>query len=54
MLPRNFCHWDEGDGGVGDDGHRGGGKDPGVDADSALAVEASRMLLDNDAICRTG
>ena len=45
---------DEGDGGDDDDGHRGGGKDIGVDADSALAVEASRMLLDNDAICRTG
>ena len=44
---------DEGGGGD-DDGHCGGGKDPGVDAHSALAVEASSMLLDNDAICRTG
>ena len=45
---------DEGDGGGDDDGHRGGGKDPGVDGDSVPAVEASRMLLDNDAICRAG
>ena len=46
---------DEGDGGGGDDyGHRGGGKDPGVYADSALAVEASRVLHDNGAICRAG
>ena len=45
---------DEGDGGGDDDGRRGGGKDPGVDADSALAVEASRVLHDNGAICRTG
>ena len=45
---------DEGDGGGGDDGHRGGGKDPGIDVDSALVVEASKVLHDNDAICRTG
>ena len=45
---------DEGDGGGDDDGHRGGGKDYGVDADSALAVEESRMLHDNRANCRTG
>ena len=40
---------DEGDRAGDDDGHRGGGKDPGVDADSALAGEASRVLHDNAA-----
>ena len=47
-------NYDEGDGGGDDGGRRGGGKDSGVDADSALAVEASRVLHDNGAICRAG
>ena len=34
-------NYDEGDRGGDDDSHRGGGKDPGVDADSAFAVEAA-------------